>query len=304
MDLLDDIVRLTNRRAVSLEEVQRKTKSNSKQLQEALSQGEGRGYQILVRDGFVSARVAVRAHKTVSCGSTKPGRYCVAYWSDTHFGCRHTDEKAAQDFLTHCWERGARCAVHTGDLLDGNRPVLLADQDYVGWDSQVARLRRTLKAAPPFEYVAIDGNHDGYFSTAAGTQCGKLVERALTGVKWHYLGMCEGRVEIHGASWFLWHPSGGSQSKLGIIKVLDDKRQNLPEHADVVACGHLHKFASANLDGALLVCPGTFQRKQSEFANRISGPWDIGGCLVSYELDRKGRIHEAAAEFMTARASS
>ncbi len=298
--VVEDIVAASNRKAVPIGAVLAKCKINTQIFQEALAFAEKKGYEIRLHEGMVFSRVAVRAAKRVVLGATKPGRYHVGYWSDTHFGCRHSAEDAMLAHRHRCWDAGAKVMVHTGDLLDGNRQVLLADQNYVGWESQYLRLERTVKKGPPLADVAIDGNHDGYYSAAVGTPSGALVAARLRekGRDWHYAGMCEGRAEIHGADWYLWHPHGGSQSKMGVINVLAQKVAFCDEHIDVLAMGHLHKNVVALADdNVLTITTGTYQRKMSEFANRISQSWDIGGSIVSYELDKKGGVHELACQF-------
>jgi len=300
---IEDIVRITNKRAQPLEAVLLKAKINTKQLQGAVEEGAKRGFQIRVRDGYVFSQVAAEGAERIVIGAVKPGRYSVCHFSDTHFGCRHTAEEDILEHLTRSWEAGARVAVHTGDLLDGNKPVLLGDQDWVGFESQFIRCLRTIRKAPPFTYVAIDGNHDGYYSASIGTPSGAIVASRMreNGIDWRFAGVCVGRAQIHGADWHLWHPAGGSASKMGVIKVMSDRVDDLGEHVDVLAMGHLHKFVAATWDGALLVAPGTYQRKKSEFANRISGDWDIGGALVSYDVDKGGYVHALAADQRKAR---
>lgn len=301
--LIEQLVQQSNKKAVPLEQVQAKLKITAHRLQEVIEAASERGYQVHLHDGMVYSKVRVLAERTLVVGSTKPGRYAVGYWSDTHFGCRHSDLHGMREHRARCYAAGATVMVHTGDLLDGNRPVLIGDQDRVGFDSQLQELLDVVEKGPPLIDIAIDGNHDGYYSSAIGTASGRLVASAMKehGRDWRFAGVCEGRACIHGADWWLWHPAGGSTDKLGVLKVLRDKLATLQEHTDIVACGHLHKFASANLDDALLVCTGTYQRKLSEFANRISGPWDVGGSIVSYDLDRHGVVTNRAAQWYPSR---
>lgn len=304
--IIEDIVRLTCKRAEPLQKVCARLQLTSQDFQKAIKLAEDRGYQIRIRDGHIFSQVAVKAAGKVVQGDTKPGRKQVAMWTDTHFGCRHSAEDVMVEHLTRCWEAGARVAVHTGDLLDGNRPVLLGDQDHVGFDSQSTRLRRTLKKAPPFAYVAIDGNHDGYYSSAIGSPSGAIVASRLreAGVNWTFAGVCEGRATIHGSEWFLWHPHGGSTSREGVRKVLEGKARGLQERIDIIAMGHLHKFVSFTVSPERIqaICSGTFQRQRSEFANRMSDPWDIGSALVSFDLAKDGSTSAWAADFLPARA--
>lgn len=308
IDLLErvqSIVALTCKRPQPLARVLAQGRLTQKQFQGAVDEAAKRGYSVRVRDGMVSSAVAVGPRpEPVVLGDAKPGRHQVCYFTDTHFGCRHCAEDSLLEFWHRCWDRGARVGVCTGDLLDGNRGVLLADQDYIGYDSQKERLKRLLRKAPPMKIVAVDGNHDGYLSASMGTQCGALLAEQLqaAGYQWHFAGMCEGRAIVHGANVFLWHPAGGSSSREGVRKVLTDKIRNTQEPMDVLLMGHLHKHVALMVypENVFAACGGTFQRQKSEFSNRMSDPWDVGGLLLSWETDKSGRPRAFAAEQMLA----
>lgn len=305
--LVEDIVRLTNRRAEPLDRLLGRLKVSQKQFDGALEVATHRGYQIRVSDGYVFSKVASRAEKTVVVGDTKPGRYKVGVWTDTHWGCKHTDEEGILEHLHRCWDAGCRVMVHGGDNLDGNRPVLLGDQKYVGFDSQFGRLLRTVRKAPPLVYIAIDGNHDGYYSSSIGAACGAIVASRMRelGIQWTFAGVCEGRATIHGADWFLWHPEGGSKDPEGVRRLVGAKARELTEHCDILLAGHLHKFVSFDLypEHVHGICSGTFQRQKSEFANRMVGPWHIGGSIASYDVDKDQRVSSIAVDFFPSKAA-
>ena len=232
----------------------------------------------------------------------KPGRHRVAMISDLHFGSKFCNKKRMIAFLKEAWKQGARVCVVVGDVLDGNKSVLLPEQSSTTFDAQLAELRAFMKKAPAFEFVAIDGNHDGYFSASAGFTSGQLVANDLRehGVDWTFLGVCLGRARIHGARWHLWHPHGGASTRNAVRRILNERAEALQERTDILVMGHFHKFASLPIypEGIHGVCCPTFQEKGSEFSNRMTRPWDIGGVIVAYNVARNGHVSEVSAEIV------
>jgi len=300
--LLSEILRLTSRHAVPLDTLAQKAGVSARAINAAITLGNAEGYSLRVVDGYLSSRCpAVKAKGAITLGDTTPGRKHVAIVTDLHFGSLHCNTRALERFLALAWSKGARVCVLTGDILDGNKPVLMHDQSKVGWDGQVGEAVRVFAKATAFEFVAIDGNHDGYFSSSSGLISGQLLQNAMraAGVDWSFAGVCLGRATIHGAAWHLWHPHGGAGTRNAIRRILNSRIEALEEHAHVVAMGHFHKFATvaAYPENVFGVAGGTFQEKGSEFANRISNGWDVGGTIVSYTVDDKGTPSQFSAEF-------
>ncbi len=302
--LINQLVRLTCRKAQPTHYLCSKLGLSEAELSALALSGVAAGYQIQTRDGHIYSQATVGGHaKTIIMGDATYQRHHVAIATDLHFGSTHCDEDALLSFLHTAWERGCRKAVATGDILDGIGDKLRADQTYIGFDGQAGRATRLMRKAPPFEWVAIDGNHDGYHSAACGMVSGQILESRMreAGVSWTFAGVCLGRAVIHGAKWHLWHPHGGASSRNAVRRILNERAESLEEACDILAMGHLHKFVSLPVypEDIHAIAGGTFQRKRSEFANRISKPWDVGGVIASYETTREGII-ERAAEFIAA----
>lgn len=297
-----DILRLTAKKARPIDALCERIGINAETFADAVESANSAGFRVRVVDGFVSSRApAIQAlGAPVELGDRRPGRKRVALVTDLHFGSAHTNQKGLHAFLTYAKARGVSTIVCTGDILDGNKDVLLHDQNRIGWDNQAAEAVAAIRQHA-FRWVAIDGNHDGYFSASAGTISGRLLESEMraAGVDWTFAGVCLGRAVVHGARWLLWHPHGGASTRNAIRRILNSKIEGLEEPADVVAIGHFHKFATvaAYPEGVFGIAGGTFQEKKSEFANRISNGWDIGGAIVSWTLDKEGNTSEYAAEF-------
>lgn len=302
------LINLTAKRAVSFEDIEKKTGLDEDLVRDLVDEASELGYDIrIIDDGWVTSRSPRLGNiegYIPKLGSMKPGRYRVAIATDIHFGSSYCDTKALKQFFEWAHSKGATIGVCTGDILDGNKDVLLYEQERVGFDRQVQQAVETWRNCPIRTWVVIDGNHDGYYSSSMGTISGRLLanEMKAAGLDWHFLGVCLGRAIIHGAKWHLWHPHGGSGTRHGVRKVLNDRIEDLEEHTDIVAIGHFHKYSTINVypEHVFGIAGGTFQRKETEFANRIARSWDVGGAIVSYNVDDNGRISEVAAEFWEA----
>lgn len=297
-----DIVRLTCRRPMAIGALCERLACTKRELLAEIRDARKAGAIIEIVDGFVGTRVRIGAEPTVRIGRAKPGRHLVAHVTDLHAGSKYFDADALSEFLEVAWERGARCLVNTGDNLDGHKDVLLLEQKHVGFDAQATALVDVFRKAPPFAIVAIDGNHDGYFSNSTGFVSGKLLEHRMREerVAWTFAGVCLGSAIVEGSRWQLWHPHGGASTRNALRRILNARVEAMHEPLDFLAMGHFHKFTSVPTfpEGVFAFSGGTFQRKRSEFANRISSAWDVGGTLVSFDLDRKGRVSHQAAEFI------
>lgn len=299
-----DILRLTVRKAQPVEKICERLGLSEQELRAEVKKASADGYRIRITDGMVTSRSpSIGPVETVRlAGSPKTlTRNKVAIVTDLHFGSTHTDLKGLRTFLDMAHARGIRHVICTGDVLDGNKEVLIHEQSHIGFDHQAELAVKTIASGPRFKWAAIDGNHDGYYSSSSGMVSGvALAERMrAAGVDWQFAGVCLGRVEVLGARWQLWHPHGGASTRNAIRRILNARIETMEEPADVLAMGHFHKFATVQAypENVFGVAGGTFQLKRSEFANRIGNAWDIGGSIVSWSLDENGRACQIAAEF-------
>lgn len=305
--MIHELIHLTSRKPVPISRVCLKLAVSEKELRALIVQAKADGYATDMRNGYVWTKVRHEPTGGASqvVGSTRPGRYRVGQATDLHFGSEHCDRDAARQFLQTAWDKKVRFMVCTGDVLDGFKEVLIPEQRAVGFERQAKEAVDVIRKAPPFTWLAIDGNHDGYFSSSIGFVSGRLLQDRMVeaGVDWRFLGVCLGRATIHGARWQMWHPHGGAGTRNAIRRILNERIEASAERVDVVAMGHFHKFATvaAYPERVFGIAGGTFQRKASEFSNRITRPWDIGGAIVSYDLDAQGGVSHTAAEFFAAK---
>lgn len=301
MKNLFDIIRLTQKKAWPVENLCLRLGLSDKELRSVVKEGQKEGFTVRIRGGMVTSKspsLVEYNHPVV--GDMRPGRKHVAIMTDTHFGSAHCDVNGIKRFLKLAADKGCRVVICTGDILDGCGDKILHDQDHPGIDKQIDLAVKTISQAPPLQYVAIDGNHDGYFSKIGIISGVILAERMKeAGVKWDFTGVCLGRATIHGAKFHMWHPHGGASTRNAIRRVLNERIESLEEKCDVLAIGHFHKYVGLPTypEGVYGVAGGTFQKKISEFANRLSRGWDVGGTIVSYTLHKDGTVGEFSSEF-------
>lgn len=309
--MIHDIIKLSSRRATSIATLCNKLVVSEKDLRSRIKGAREEGFHVRIVDGYVVSKASVGPvpdAPAIELGETSPGRYRVGQFTDLHFGSRHADKRAMSAFLKRAWLRGVRTMVCTGDVLDGNAEVLIPDQKTTSFDGQCDEAVALVEDAPKFSWVAIDGNHDGHFSSSIGIDSGRLVQDRMraAGVDWTYAGRCLGHATISRARWQLWHPHGGASTRNALRRILNARAESQANEGqprtNVLAMGHFHKFVGLPIfpEGVFGVAGGTFQRKRSEFANRIGNGWDVGGVIVSYQVARGGHVSEVAAEFLPA----
>jgi predicted phosphodiesterase len=248
--------------------------------------------------------------RTSHFGAREPGRYHAAHMTDLHHGSKHNDSAAMLDFMAIAKSRGVCAVLISGDIIDGFDPKLQRDQRCIETDDQLAEAIDVFAAGNiGVPHVAISGNHDGYSDKAGGICSGRLLEERMRerGVNWTYLDSCLGRVVLHGAKIELWHGAGGSGTRNAVRRVLNHRAEGYErgDEPQVLLVGHYHRYAQFEAFPERIFCVSgaTFQRKKSEFANRIAHPWDLGGGILSWTVDERGVAGEFSYEYFPVKRS-
>lgn len=297
--MIYDIVKFTNRIPRPIGWLTEKLRCSERELRHEIAQ-HSKDFTTAITQGMVYTRLAVGPGTLVVLGDVKPGRKHIGHVTDTHTGSKHFHGKGLKKFLQLLNRKKITTIAFTGDGTDGVKPLLVPDQRFTGFDEQAAEL---VNAFSPFQFdvFAIPGNHDGYTSHAIGSDTGRLIEERMraAGVNWHNGGTCVGNGVLHGARTHLWHPMGAASTPNAIRRMMNARAETLDVPADLLLLGHLHHHASCYAVAEDIFCAsgGTFQLKKSEFANRISRPWDVGGSIISFTLDRRGRASEFSVKF-------
>jgi len=310
-ELVDAVLSYARRQPIEFLSLCERLDRSPRTVRSAIEQAQHAGFFVRFVDGLVSCRAPFGPGETVEVGGSEPGRQRVAVATDIHFGSKHCDRDLLLRFLDAATTRGCTTVVCTGDILDGDKSVLRFEQDFVGFDRQVQDAQSVLSRAPRMKWLCIEGNHDGYFSALMGTSAGRILQDRMRecGLDWTHLGACLGHAKIHGALWELWHPHGAASSRESVRRVMNTRSDVLAREGtspDVLAVGHYHKQTShfSLPERTFCVCGGCFQRKGSrhyqgsEFSNRISNSWHLGGAIVSYTVAEDGSLSEFTAEFL------
>lgn len=305
--MLSELSRLVARKPWAIDALCVKLVCNERDLRKAVHSLRQGGFNVKISDGFVTyTPKRGPVEKVLEFGTSAPGRYRIAHISDIHFGSETCDERGLLTFLKRAHKSGIKHIVCTGDILDGNKPVLLPEQRWHTFDGQLGRAQRLFSLAPKFESVsAITGNHDGYFDESIGTETGRIMQDRMraAGVNWHYAGACLGNVTVHGARFHMHHPHGGAGTRNAVRRVMNarveamsNERQPMP---DFLLIGHFHKYAAIPIypENVYCVASGTYQKKGSTFSNRLSSGWDVGSQVLSWRVMKDGTVTERASDF-------
>ena len=257
--------------------------------------------EVRIFDGFVHVKPK-REESDFTVDNRKIGRCRVAMISDLHFGSRWCDADGIVNFLSRIHSMGIRDVLVPGDVIDGVKPLLLPEQDFARFDTQLDFAVKTIRRAPKgLRFYAIAGNHDSYTSHAIGFEAGRALSDAMkcVGVDWNYLGECLGHMTLHGARIQLWHPHGGASTSNAVRRILNTRIEHLVSPVDMLVIGHFHKYAVVHAypENVMGVASGTFQRKGSEFSNRLTTDWSIGGTVLSWTRHPDGSVGEFSSEF-------
>jgi predicted phosphodiesterase len=296
--MIHDVVRLTCKRPQHISRVCEKLGISTKELTQIVDQARPQYPNVILKRGWIYTAVKPEGGPEQVFGTAKTGRYHVTVISDIHAGSSHYASHKLDKFLKFS---STEYTVSCGDNVDGNKEVLIRDQKYHGFDDQIEDFSRILRKHKT-TYIGITGNHDGYFSESSGFDAGRVLSSRLKedGVDWRHLGTCLGHAKIYGARWELWHPMGGTSSRNALRRLLNARVEGMLYACDILGVGHFHRHTTVKTfpeNVYAFTCP-TFQEKKSEFGNRITSPWDIGGLIVSYTIDAKGRCKEVSSEYV------
>lgn len=297
--MIYDIVRFTNRAPRQIGWLTEKLKCSDVELRRAIAAGAKQGFTTQITGQWVYTRLAIATGPTVILGDARPGRKAIGHFTDPHWGSKHSFLKGQKRFLDLCEKRKIEVIADTGDNTDGVKALLVPEQRFAGADEQLDEGVNLLRNYG-FKWASITGNHDGYSSHHLGFDFGRLTEERMraAGVDWQHAGTCVGNAVLHGARTELWHPMGAASTTNAIRRTLNSRAEHMVQPTDLLLCGHFHHHASgyAAQEDVFYASGLTFQLKRYEFSNRISRPWDIGGGIVHFTVDRRGKAKDFSYE--------
>lgn len=255
--------------------------------------------------------VEIERPEVVPCAS-ETKNLCFAVISDLHFGSDTMLVDCLKDFMMKVKSQGIKNVFIPGDVIHGIYRHSQFEQA-PSIDSQLEDLVDNFPWDSECNYYVITGNHDQTFTDRIGLDVGKYTQhfiREKTGMKWHHVGNRCGVVRLipEGDDWRvvpksaqnhahevkvrMWHPSGGgsyakSYKPQKYVEELD--KYSVPTF---LLIGHYHKFSyTENAGVKTLQCP-TFEGGQSNFGKTLIGEPEIGGLIVSAEIDAKSHVRE------------
>ena len=305
--LIEEIVRMTKRDAVSLEEACDRLDMPPKRVRELVERASKGGKRI----EFDGNHFGRRPHQSVSDAvpiviQKATERRIFALASDIHIGSKHHLRDQLEALVAIAYARGVRCILNPGDTLDGNYKFSVWEQTRRGFEEQANLAAEILPQRPGLVWPFILGNHCETLGDGSGLDVGPALVDVF---KRHgrndliYLGARGATVRImapgdkRGFVAELWHPRGS-----GAYAVSYKLQKRIEGYApgqkpDGVYTGHWHQqcyFVSRGVHAHLC---GTFQGGGSSFGRSIGGAPSIGGWIVDYALTPDGTVRHYRPEW-------
>lgn len=295
MDLGKNVLKFVKDNDPTEKEILRKFNLTKQELPFIFSTIKKYGNNIVFSNGhYAVSKIFKRGEDVIiiNDGNLEP---VELYFSDTHSSDKGCNHKLIQKVIKEAYNRGARYAFHSGDLVAGRTVYRgqVNDLNDLTFDQQVDRVANLFPILKGLEYFVINGNHDLNWLDLEAGNVGKELAKKRNDV--HFLGDGAGKVVKNGIRIKLVHLAG-SCSYAESYKLQVFLRNYMQTHIGdkdrphIVSAGHLHKMLQFNHFGARAMYPGHFQNPNA-FTKRYGLEGPQGAYLVDYKIDKKDIGH-------------
>ena len=208
-ELETSILKIINKKKIlKINDVADQYEVAPKTILAAITKLQHNGYEISVDDVHILLDGnVVSPARTTEPIATDDVIFAVA--SDLHFGSKHCQITALNEFCEECRKRGVKHILVPGDVVCGYNVYAgqMQDQYAISSEGQLNSLLANLPRG--FEWYVLGGNHDYSFVAKAG---GYNIINAAANMRSdiHYIGFDVANVPLlHGVDATLIHPSGG-----------------------------------------------------------------------------------------------
>lgn len=282
-------------------------KCSTRELHEILYKAIDEGYQLQTKNGKIIYNIDRVGFNSEKVSQLEEKEICFGVASDLHFGSKHVQISALNDFCDICKKKGVKHIFSPGDILAGNNVYKgqIYDVYAIGSDEQLASAEINIPKG--FDWYIMGGNHDYSFVRSSGQN--PLIVLANKRNDIHYCGFDEVDVPIlNGVDLKMWHPSGGipysvsyrlqkgvEQIAFGELQSVVRGVKDKPSIRFVLA-GHLHIQMQA-LFGSIFGCQcGTFEGQTNYLKVKGLVP-AIGGYIIKASLGNNGLLKNFEAKF-------
>jgi hypothetical protein len=231
--------------------------------------------------------------------------------SDLHFGSKHVQITAMNEFAEICKKEGVKYIFVPGDVCAGYRvyPGQEFEQYAISAEDQEASVIANLPHG--FHYYMLGGNHDySFFKRGGGHNPLLTLEANDYRNDITYVGFDDADVPIlPGVDLKMWHPSGGVPYSIsyrmqkGIEQIHSHELVNIVNGVKSAPTirfflvGHLHIQMQAMFGGTFGMQCGTFEG-QSNYLKKKGLVPAIGGYIVKATLKNNGLMRFEAPFYM------
>jgi hypothetical protein len=276
------------------------------------------GYNITTEKGRHSlpiTKVPVVDYDGISIADMEGHKFHIAFWSDPHFGSKHSQPTALNMFLRYAYDEfGVRHFFNPGDTFSGVYGYRGHDLDlipearspdrklaHLAAERQVWLAENSVARLDGARHYILGGNHDFWHVTASGVDAVRvLCDRRDDMV---YLGYDVCSVPLtDNAHLRLWHPSGGTSyaKSYRIQKAIENQslealtmaieEEDSPK-VSILMAGHLHQAVwvpSSPIYGGMAGC---FEGQTNYLKKKALFP-DVGGVIMALTFNDNGRISD------------
>jgi len=300
--LIEEIVRMTKRDAVSLEEACDRLDMPPKRVRELVERASKGGKRIEFDGNHFGWRPNIASWSPIEAMIQQPGPERIfASCSDIHIGSKTHLRDQLEDFVEHAYSLGVRAILNPGDTFDGNYSFSVWEQNARGFDEQVNLGAQILPKRPGLVWHLIEGNHDQTLGEKAGISVGPAVvdvfrRHGRTDIQ--YWGARGAQLKVgapgdkRGVVIDMWHPGKGPAYALSYKLQKKVESYSPGQKPDILLTGHWHQSCYFNQRGIHAHSCGTFQGGGSAYGKSLVGAPSIGGWIIRYALTEDGTIRD------------
>lgn len=214
--------------------------------------------------------------------------------SDLHIGSNAFRLYDLETFVAHALDNGVDTFLLPGDIIDGARvyPGQEYEQNIPGIDAQVEHFESVFPKIPKAYFII--GNHEYAAFKSVGKNVGQDLCRNRK--EFQYVGCMEGRVEINGVVFEMYHPTGSGAYAVS-YKLQKRIESYMPgDKPRILLMGHYHQSLCMTIRNVTGYLCGSWQGPNT-FSKAHNLPNITGGWIIEV-LSENGEVNGIKSEFI------
>lgn len=224
----------------------------------------------------------------------KGEKWKVGVISDLHIGSNVFRPVELNEFIKYGKDNGVNIWLMPGDIIDGNcvYPGQEYEQSIPGIDAQIKHFEDVFPEIEKGYFII--GNHEYAAFKKVGKNVGQDICRNRK--EFQYVGCMEGRVEINGVIFELFHPTGSGAYALS-YKLQKRIESYIPgDKPRFLLMGHYHQSINMTVRNVTGYMCGSWQGPNT-FSKALNLPNVTGGWIIEVMSDN-GEVNSIKSEFI------